>query len=341
MKQFISLKANKEVTLQQLHEILSQRFPSYKVYIHNKDVRIRKNALVTASVGIKTNDDKTIISIGTKTRWWIWLLLGWLQLIVKRGIVDEIYASLLRDLHLSFPDSVSLPDTSKLIAWKKATKPLKVLSTMLLVWILCFCYWAQYIISIAFNGYMLPKLGYRPEIMKIYSDIDYVVSLVPSVFWLIMGCYLTRLKIKHIKYAGFLIISFCVYDFFDDMLYVLERYCDIKLINIPYYYSSYIYYTIYNLLMFSAGYFINKNIYNGALRYASIALKILALCGFFSFITIQVLKSIFINNDLSSYEDAYISNIITIGVALVFWPFSYAAYFCLYRAFHKLPKYPV
>ena len=73
----------------------------------------------------------------------------------------------------------------------------------------------------------------------------------------------------------------------------------------------------------------------------SIALKMLALSGFFSSITIIVLKSIFINNDLSSYEDAYIRNIITIGVALVFWPFSYAAYFCLYRAFHKLPKYPV
>lgn len=339
MKQFISLKANKEVTLQQLHEILSQRFPSYKVYIHNKDVRIRKNALVTASVGIKTNDDKTIISIGTKTRWWIWLLLGWLQLIVKRGIVDEIYASLLRDLHLSFPDSVSLPDTSKLIAWKKATKPLKVLSTMLLVWILCFCYWAQYIISIAFNGYMLPRLGYRPEIMKNYSNIEYFASVVPSVFWLIMGYYLIRLKIKNIKYAGFLFISFSLCDFFNAMLYVLQNHCDIKILNIPYY--AYIFFTIIYLLMFSAGCFLNKNIYNGALRYASIALKMLALCGFFSFITIQVLKSIFINNDLSSYEDAYISNIITIGVALVFWPFSYAAYFCLYRAFHKLPKYPV
>ena len=96
-----------------------------------------------------------------------------------------------------------------------------------------------------------------------------------------------------------------------------------------------------NLLMFSAGCFLNKNIYNGALRHASIALKMFALSGFFSSITIILLKSIFINNDLSSYEDAYIRNIITIGVALVFWPFSYAAYFCLYRAFHKLPKYPV
>ena len=339
MQQFISLKANKKVTLQQLHEILSQRFPSYEVYIHNKDVRIRKNALVTASVEIKTNDDKTIISIGTKTRWWIWLLLGWLQLIVKRGIVDEIYASLLRDLHLSFPDCVSLPDTSKLIAWKKATKPLKVLSAMLLVWTLCFCYWAQYIISIAFNGYMFPRLGYRPEIMKIYQDIEYFASVVPSVFWLIMGCYLTRLKIKNIKYAGFFIISFCLCDFFNAVLYVLLSLCDIKFINIPYY--VYIRCIIMNLLMFSAGCFLNKNIYNGALRHASIALKMLALSGFFSSITIIVLKSIFINNDLSSYEDAYIRNIIIIGVALVFWPFSYAAYFCLYRAFHKLPKYPV
>ena len=93
--------------------------------------------------------------------------------------------------------------------------------------------------------------------------------------------------------------------------------------------------------MFSAGCFLNKNIYNGALRHASIALKMLALCGFFSFITIQLLRSIFINNDLSAVENLNIGSIITIGAALVFSPFSYAAYFCLYRAFHKLPKYPV
>ena len=341
MKQFISLKANKKVTLQQLHEILSQRFPSYEVYIHNKDVRIRKNALVTASVEIKTNDDKTIISIGTKTRWWIWLLLGGLQLIIKRGFVDEIYASLLRDLHLSFPDCVSLPDTSKLIAWKKATKPLKVLSTILLVWILCFCYWANYIIDFVFNGYLFPRLGSGPETREIYLNIVHVASVIPSVFLLIMGYYLIRLKIKNIKYAGCLLISFSLCDFFNAMLmlYVLQNHCDIKIINTPYY--AYIFCTIIFLLMFSAGCFLNKNIYNGALRHASIALKMLALCGFFSFITIQLLRSIFINNDLSAVENLNIGSIITIGAALVFSPFSYAAYFCLYRAFPKLPKYPV
>ena len=90
--------------------------------------------------------------------------------------------------------------------------------------------------------------------------------------------------------------------------------------------------------MFSAGCFLNKNIYNGALRHASIALKMFALYDFFSFITIQLLRSIFINNDLATVENL---NIISFGVALVFSPFCYAAYFCLYRAFHKLPKYPV
>lgn len=338
MKQFLTVKLNEDINSQLLCEILSQRFPSFKVYSYNGKVRVRKNAMVTVSICVNHKDEHTIVSMETLMPWWVWLFIGWLPyLVVKRGFVDEVYSTLFHALHIEFPNCVLLVSSQTMIEWRKKTKPLCVLSTFLLAYILCFCYFMQALLVVLINTVFGSNIEYGQDghehILTIHN-IFYFTSFIHSVLWLLTGAFLIRLGKNTIKYAGYIIILYGLYLLFIDINQILWL-CDIRQ-NMPSYYVH-VNNMILCLLPLCAGYFINKNCYNGALRYVAIALIMLALSGFALYVTKMV---IFDLSSIAAYDFGKYQAI-EWGTNIVVFPFCYIAYILLYRAFHKLPKYPI
>ena len=93
---------------------------------------------------------------------------------------------------------------------------------------------------------------------------------------------------------------------------------------------------LYNVFLFLAGYFFNRNLKYGISRYVNIAILILVVT---SICHNVFLYSIMNYQDLLEqgyYEKANLMNII---ISICTWPFIYTAYFMIARAFSKIPNY--
>lgn len=180
MKQYLTLKPTSELTPQLISEVLGKRFPTYVVSIKNDSVRVKKNALVTVAVKTNQEVDQSVISVGTLMPWWVWAFIGWLPyLIVKRGFVDEVFSILLHDFRLMYPNRISERySPSNMIDWKNKTKSLATISTILLIWIMCFsCFMSffwPFINSILFKD----NLEEHRTFMRLYS----FTYLIPSFY---------------------------------------------------------------------------------------------------------------------------------------------------------------
>ena len=95
---------------------------------------------------------------------------------------------------------------------------------------------------------------------------------------------------------------------------------------------------LYNVFLFLAGYFFNRNLKYGISRYVNIAILILVVT---SICHNVFLYSIMNYQDLLEqgyYEKA---NLMNIMISICTWPFIYTAYFMIARAFSKIPNYPL
>lgn len=330
MKQFLTLKSTPEINPQLISEVLGKRFPTYDVSIKNDSVRVKKNALVTVAVKVNHETDQSVISVGTLMPWWVWAIIGWLPyLIVKRGFVEEIFSTLLRDFRLMYPNSIlECYSPNNLIEWKNKTKSLATLSTFLLIWIACFSYFM--ILFWSFINDMIFKDNWEEHttFLRLYS----FTYIVPSFLWLLIGAKLIQLGKQNIKNAGVLIMAFAVFSLCNDILSILFRH-GIEIIIIPGY-NIHIHSIIDFILLFSAGCLISKNTRNGATRYLSFALLLLSVVNIIAYI---------VNHVIFDFENMTydIIGLITAITSFCTSPFCYVAYVLIFRAFHKLPKYPI
>lgn len=330
MKQYLTLKSKPELTNQIICKVLGKRFPTYDVYIKNNSVRVKKNALVTVAVKANHEKDQSVISVGTLMPWWVWAIIGWLPyLIVKRGFVEEIFSTLLRDFRLMYPNSISeCYSPNNLIEWKNKTKSLSTLSTILLIWIACFSYFMFFFWPFINNMIFKDNWEEQTTFIRLYS----FTYLIPSFLWLLIGTKLVQLGKQNIKYAGVLIMTFAVFSLCNNILSILIRH-GIYIIKMPGYYIH-IHSIIDFILLFSAGCLISKNTCNGATRYLSFALLLWSVVNLIAYI---------VNHVIIDYENmtSDIIGLITAITSVCTSPFCYVAYVLIFRAFHKLPKYPI
>lgn len=330
MKQYLTLNSTPDLTPQLISEVLGKRFPTYDVSIKNNSVRVKKNALVTVAIKANHETNQSVISVGTLMPWWVWAIIGWLPyLILKRGFVDEVFSTLLHDFRLMYPNNISeIYSAPKVIDWKNKTKSLQTVSTILLAWIICFSY---------FMGFLWPIInnmifGDDIEKYRLFTRIYSLTYLVPPILWLLIGITISQLGKQTIKYAGLFIMTYAVFSLLNDILSILFNY-DIHLINMP---SSYIHiHSIIDfVLLFSAGCLINRRSNNGALRYFSFAIFIYSVSNFLAYIVNHI---VFDFEKLTLADMSFITAITSFSVS----PFCYVAYILIFRAFHKLPKYPM
>lgn len=333
MKQFLRFSPTPELGLKEIHQSLSTRFPVYKTSIRKNKVTIRKNALATACIKVEHSDDETCISIDTKMFFWVWLIVGWVfYLIGTKGFVDEIFSTLERDLKNKYPSKFDCtPNAYQRAEWKTKTQSLGILGWGLFAYTCMFsCFSA--LITPVFINMIIDNLTSMESSLVVYQ-IYGCHHFIKDILWILIGLILFKCStFNNTKISGVLFVVHGLLMLIINVSNTFHLHSEMIITNI--YFAVF----LYNVFLFLAGYFFNRNLKYGISRYVNIAILILVVT---SICHNVFLYSIMNYQDLLEqgyYEKA---NLMNIMISICTWPFIYTAYFMIARAFSKIPNYPL
>lgn len=334
MKQFIRIPRTSEISDNLISDILKARFPEYSTSIHGNEVRMRKNALTTVCVKCKQERNETVITIDTILFWWVWLIIGWIfYLVSKKGVIDEVYSTLVRDLSNRFPDKFrGYPSAYESAIWASKTKSLFKIGLGIVIY---------YTI---FNSFLTPIL-----INYIFGEIRHDTSGIIlfifvknfwmcDILWILLGVYFLRLKKLGVgKRTGLFLMIYGIVGLLFGFLPYISESLNTILFNDEYQIISII--TVsssYLILLLYMGYFCKNELKTGPARYFDISICIYAITSYVTGVIFTILSQLWKKEGIIFNEYYLYVTIIETLLSLV----TIYACFMLLRALHKMPKYP-